>query len=309
MKRLSLVTAVLVLGASAARAQEALPQAPTGAPAPSVAAPSPAASTAPASGAIPREKLQRIYHIRQIEGMLTNAVKAGAASLANQLKLSEPNSLFVTGTARTRGFELEGYGVFFDVDVPTMMQSVLWSTQVLQQQQYVDLLRRRLSDPTLDDRARRMADFELRRVQRAMASGQIVQVPVVTPGGVGAVPQPAAQGTVVAQTTDLPPAPAAVADVAPVAPPSDPRSPDELYTEAIKGALIDAMLSYGNALQLGDNEWLTIAARATSQGPAGQGLDDSSSILIRIQGSDLSAFLKGRMSREEVMKKIEIKEG
>ena len=265
-------------------------------------------ATAPTSAAISREKVQRIYHIRQIEGMLTNAVKAGAASLANQLKLSEPNSLFVTGTARTRGFELEGYGVFFDVDVPTMMQSVLWSTQVLQQQQYVDLLRRRLSDPTLDDKARRMADFELRRVQRAMANGQIVQVPVVSPGAVGAVPQPAAQGTVVAQTTDVPPAPA-TADVAPVAPPPDPRSPDELYTEAIKGALIDAMLSYGNALQLGDNEWLTIAARATSQGPAGQGLDDSSSILIRIQGSDLSAFLKGKMSREEVMKKIEIKEG
>lgn len=296
MKRLSLVTAVLVLGASGARAQETLPQTPPAAPSSAPSAP------AAASGAITREKLQRIYHIRQIEGMLTNAVKAGAASLANQLKISEPNSLFVTGSARTRGFELEGYGVFFDVDVPTMMQSVLWVTQFQQQQQYIDLLRRRLSDPSLDDKARRMADFELRRAQRAMASGQIVQVPP------GAVPQPAAQGTVVAQTTDLP-APAALADASPVAPPLDPRSPDELYTDTIKGALIDAMLSYGNALQLGDHEWLTIAARAASQGPAGQGLDDSSSILIRIQGSDLSAFLKGRMSREEVMKKIEIKEG
>lgn len=308
MKRTSFVAAAFVLAASGVHAQETLPQAPPSAPStPASGSPQlPAAATASTPGqstaAVPN--MQRIYHIRQIEGMLTNAVKAGAASLANQLKISEPNSLFVTGTARTRGFELEGYGVFFDVDVPTMMQSVLWSTQLLQQQQYVDLLRRRLSDASLDDKARRMAEFELRRVQRAMANGQLVQIPVVPPAV--AAPQPAAEGVVVAQTADVP---AGRTDMTPVMPPPDPRSPDELYTETIKGALIDAMLSYGNALQLGDGEWLTIAARATNQGPAGQGLDDSSSILIRIHGSDLSAFLRGKISREEVMKKIEIKEG
>lgn len=109
-----------------------------------------------------------------------------------------------------------------------------------------------------------------------------------------------------AQTADTPAAPAAA--LAPVAPPPNPRSPDELYTDTIKEALIDAMLSYGNALQLGDEEWLTIAARATGQGTPGQ-LDDASSIVIRVKGSDLSAFLKQKISREEVMKKIEIKEG
>jgi hypothetical protein len=286
-----------VLAASSAGAQETLPSQPT---APAATAPRPGMPTS-----APGPNLQRIYHIRQLEGMLTNAVKAGAASLANQLKISEPNSLFVTGNARTRGFELEGYGVFFDVDVPTMMQSVLWSTQLLQQQQYVDTMRRRLADPALDPATRNVAAMEIGRVERAMQRGMIAPIPPVTPP-----PPAAAQGIAVAQTTDTGAAPVAarseIPSVAPP-PPADPR-PDELYTEAIKGALIDAMLSYGNALQLGDGEWLTIAARATNQGTPGQ-LDDSSSIVIRVKGSDLSAFLKGNISREEVMKKIEIKEG
>jgi hypothetical protein len=288
VKRTSFVVAAFVLAASGARAQETPPPQPPAQPA--------APSTARSNAAGPN--LQRIYHIRQLEGMLTNAVKAGAASLANQLKVSEPNSLFVTGNARTRGFEIEGYGVFFDVDVPTMMQSVLWSSQMLQQQQYVDFLRRQLADPSIDENRRRMADFELRRVSRAMNNGQVVPIP-------GPAPSVAA-GTVVAATTDAAPTPAALA---PVVPPPDPRSPDELYTEAIKGALIDAMLSYSFPLQLGDDEWLTIAARATTPGAPGQGLDDSSSIVIRIKGSDLVAYISKKISREEVMKKIEIKEG
>ena len=289
MKRTSVIAAVFVFAASGARAQQAAPQTLPSSPQ------APLVTEVPAGPSMPREKLQRIYHIRQIESMLTNAVKAGAASLANQLKLGEPNSLFVTGNARTRGFELEGYGVFFDVDVPTMMQSVVWSSQVAQQQQYLALLQQRATDPTLDDRTRSMANFELHRVQRAIAAGQVVQPPM------GATPVAAAQGMAVAQTTDVPAAPASMA------PALESRTPDELYTEAIKGALIDAMLSYGTALRLADGEWLTIAARASGQPSAG-GLDDASSIVLRIKGSDLTAFIAGKISRDEAIKRIETKE-
>ena len=61
--------------------------------------------------------------------VLTLAVKSGADKLALQMRASEPGSLFVIDTGRTRGFDLQGYGVFFDVDVPMMKQSVLWSTR------------------------------------------------------------------------------------------------------------------------------------------------------------------------------------
>ena len=299
MKRTSFIAAAFVLAASGARAQQTAQQPVP--PSPSV----PLVTEVPPGPSMPREKLQRIYHIRQIESMLTNAVKAGAASLANQLKLGEPNSLFVTGSARTRGFELEGYGVFFDVDVPTMMQSVVWSSQLLQQQQYLDLLQRRLSDPTLDADTRRMATYEMRRVQRAIAGGQVAPIPAL-PGQLGVAP-PAAQGMAVAQTTDAPAAPATSAPMGSPMSAPDPRTPDELYTEAIKGALIDAMLSYGSALHLADSEWLTIAARATGQASPGA-LDDASSIVLRIKGSDLTAFIAGKISRDEAIKRIETKE-
>jgi hypothetical protein len=67
------------------------------------------------------------------------------------------------------------------------------------------------------------------------------------------------------------------------------------------------MLMYGNALRIAEGEWLTIAARATRQGQPGT-LDDSSSIVLRIKGTDLTAFLAGKISREEAVKRVEIKE-
>jgi len=290
----------------------AAPQKPVASPAPQdQASPgSPAVPAAPAAGdavkplAAPpmtQERLQRIYHIRQLEGMFTNAVKAGANSVANQLQVGETNSLFVNGSARTRGFELEGYGVFFDIDVPTMMQSAVWATQVVRQQQYVNSLNNALADPTLDPSIRRVAESELARIQRAMARGQLAPIPIPA-APVPALPgagQAAAQGLAVAQTTD-----AGLMTAGSASPPVD---PNELYTETIKGALIDAMLSYGGALRVADNEWLTVAARATSQA-APTVLDDSSSIVLRIKGSDLSAFLTGKITREEAIKRIETKE-
>jgi hypothetical protein len=54
-------------------------------PPPSTQPPPSISSTGPAVVQMSREKLDRIYHIRQLEGMLTNAVKAGASTLAYQM--------------------------------------------------------------------------------------------------------------------------------------------------------------------------------------------------------------------------------
>ena len=279
MTRTSFAAVAFVLAASGAHAQEALPQtAPSSPPVP---------GQPQASAAISRDKLQRIYLIRQYETVLTNAVKTGANSLAQNLKLADPTSLFVTGNARARGFELDGYGVVFDVDVPTMMQSVVWSAQTLQRQQEIDKLNDILNDPRTTDAMRRMAMVELRNMQRLTAGPQQGM----------AMATPASNGTV--RAADAP-------DV--IAPVVDTRSPDQMYTDVIKNALIDAMLSFGPALRLADDEWLTVAARATSPGPSTQ-LDDSSSILIRIKGADLTAFITGKITRDAVQQKIEIKEG
>lgn len=272
--------------------------------APPAAAPAAPAQPQPRPDAVvmSKEKLQRIYHIRQLEGVLTNAVKAGASTMAYQLQMAEP-SLFVTTTARTRGFELEGYGVFFDVDVPAMLQSAVFSVQVRQDQlQYVETLRAAIADVKVNPQMRRVAQMELDRLQRLGLGPAVPSQPV-------AAPQPAAQGAVSAQTTDAPATADAKMVSVPVAPLPDLRDPNERYTEAIKDKLIDAMLAYGTALRLGDEEWLVIAARATSGDLMPGQLDDAASILLRVKGADLNAHATQKISRDEVIKRIEIKIG
>ncbi len=39
--------------------------------------------------------------------------------------------MLLGGDARARGFRLDGFGIFFDVDVPAMRQSVVWSWRML----------------------------------------------------------------------------------------------------------------------------------------------------------------------------------
>ena len=37
-------------------------------------------------------------------------------------------------------------------------------------------------------------------------------------------------------------------------------------------------------------------------------INDSSTIVLRIKGSDLSAFQAGKLTREEVLKRVDVKE-
>jgi hypothetical protein len=82
-----------------------------------------------------------------------------------------------------------------------------------------------------------------------------------------------------------------------------------VYTSEVKAALIDAMLDHSQALGIGPDEWLTVAARDSES--SGIGRDDSydaMTILLRIKGSDLMALHGGRISRDEARKRVEAKE-
>ena len=237
--------------------------------------------------------------IRVMESVLTNALQKGAQDLARQMQVSEPGSLFVTGAGRARGFVLDGYGIFFDVDVPGMRQSVVWSAQMLQQAQERENLRQFIERSRPNSPERQLAELTLRRLER--------QGPAGTPPPAD---QPARGNVSAATVTDPPttPSPAVNAPVAPLPPAAAPRDPNELYTDAVKTALIDAMLKYSAFLKIGADEWLTVAAR-DSDGPLMPGqIDDSSTIVLRIKGSDLSAFQSGKLTREEVLKRVEVKE-
>lgn len=312
MKATLFVAAALLAVGSAAHAQEIPPPQnpppavpPVAAPAP---APAPVAATRPAPD--PRRR-----DIAMMEGVLTKALQQGAQDLAQQLKLREPNSAFVTGTGRARGFILEGYGVFFDVDVPGMRQSVIWSAQMLELEQQRQSARQFLANATPDHPLRKFAEMELRQIERLMGAAQgAAVVPNATTDAEMASPGRVGAAVAVADGVVAPPVASALAAAPAPPPPAAPvpqvqqlRDPNELYTDSVKTALIEAMLRYSAFLKIADNEWLTVAA-SDSDGPSPGQIDDASRIVIRVKGVDLTAFQTGKLTKEEVMKRVEVKE-
>ena len=63
--------------------------------------------------------------------MLARAVTSGAARLNSQFRAVMPDMVVVAGDSNARGFHLDGYGVFFDVEVPVLRQSMMWSLRTM----------------------------------------------------------------------------------------------------------------------------------------------------------------------------------
>jgi hypothetical protein len=303
VKGILLVAGVLLAAGTTASAQD--PAAPT---------PKPQAPPATAPHASPAPNAADLHDVRTMEAVLTSAVRMGAENLSRQMQAREPGSMFLIDTGRARGFVLEGYGVFFVVDVPMMRQSAVWSARQLMLQDVRDKIQtlRQIAASARDAETRRQAQMQERlltmQLQAASGTGpapqqDTVTVPAVSPQGsaqavANAAPQP--PGTVgAAVAPDAPVAPAPVASLA---------DPSELYTEAVKTALIDAMLKHSFSLRLADEEWLTVAAR-DAEGPTIPGqIDNATTIVIRIKGSDLTAFVTNKLTREEVLKKVQVRE-
>jgi hypothetical protein len=69
------------------------------------------------------------------------------------------------------------------------------------------------------------------------------------------------------------------------------------------------MIENSGPLALGDNEWLTVAARDNA--PAGPFIasgPDVVTLVLRVKGSDLSAFRAGRLTLEQVRSRVQIGE-
>ena len=73
-----------------------------------------------------------------MEGVLVQAVRLGAEEVSTVMERFEPAGVTVlSGVPRARGFVLDGYGVFFDVEIPDMNQSVIWSMMNVQRDRQV----------------------------------------------------------------------------------------------------------------------------------------------------------------------------
>ena len=244
------------------------------------------AQTRAASPAAPqvRQLKESRYQVAQMERVLEGAVEHGATVMRDRLRLVLPTDMLLTESARARGFRLEGYGVFFDVEVPSLEGPLPWSFQSLDQnnlgiQSALQTLRSFVEGAGANDA----------NVQKALRRVELQ----VNPMGLTRVsndPDPQAQ-----------------------APAADPRprtqeQANQSYRETISAALIDAMLEHSRGLSILQSEWLSVAARGADTRPRlGTTDTEAQTWLISIKGSDLSGFLGGQLSREDALKRVELR--
>ena len=214
------------------------------------------------------EQIKQRQRISLMEGVLERAVANGADNLMRQVKNVMPDVAMLTGAPEVRGFRLDGYGVFFDVEVPALRPPLAWTLR------YVDgnrlavnaalaQLRAMVLEQPVQERAR------LETLVRQMELRNISQVPEqVVPEAV--------------------------------------RDPNEAYTRAVKEALVDAMIESSGHLNLGPDEWLTVAARDNvPNDPLVPGdATDLRSVIFKIKGSDLAAFRSGQITLEKARERV-----
>jgi hypothetical protein len=250
------------------------------------------------------------HHIYVMEGALARAVDYGAKALNREILSVMPGVFMLAGEAQARGVFLDGYGVYFDVQVPMMRQSMMWSVRtmldhdnVAAQMAISDM--RKLGQSIADPASRAAFERSLKQLEMQAAAptgyartglpgNPAVTAGVILPetaGGVGA--SSAAGVTAASRVADKPWA----------------QDPNRAYTEAVTRALVDAIIDYSTPMALGPDQWLTVSARDNEgrdtlapQDP----LEEIVTMIYRIKGADLLDYRAGRISRDEARKRVQV---
>ena len=254
-----------------------------------------AAAAQTPSAAPESEQIRARQRIFMMEGVLERAVQLGVDNLRRRARAVMPDDALVQASApQVRGFRLEGYGVFFDVEVPSLRRSIAWSLRMMNETTMAlarDLAAMRAFVQAIDDpRARAEYERVLQRVQRQIAPARAQGAASSTVAAEGASPQVRA----------LPSAaePAIPIDAALV------EDPSEAYTQEVRASLIDAMIENSGPLVLGADEWLTVAARDNAPtDPFVPG--DQVTVVLRLKGSDINAFRSGQLTLEQVRARVQ----
>jgi hypothetical protein len=257
------------------------------------------AQPAPAPSASTRTANLR-HQIYLMEGALARAVNFGAASLNQEIRAVMPDMMVLAGESTARGFHLDGYGVFFDVEVPVLRQSMMWSLRTMLDQdqqgatEALSDLRRFVATANGPERA--SAEAALRRLEaqiRPFGMARRDGAPGILAAGAGApTADPAERPKVNPQLLN---------------------DPNKAYTDAVVKALIDAMIDYSlpmvSSMQAG--EYLTVAARDNERrdllAPPNP-YEEVSTFMLRIRGNDLAEYRAGKIDRDEARKRVQVQE-
>jgi hypothetical protein len=86
------------------------------------------------------------------------------------------------------------------------------------------------------------------------------------------------------------------------------EDPGQKYREAVKRCLVDAMLDNSKSMDLGPDEWLTVAARGSEAGLIPGEIYQLTTLVLKVKGSDLADLLAGRLTREQARQKVEVRQ-
>ena len=246
------------------------------------------------------EQVRARQRISTMEAVLAVAVQNGADNVLRQVSSVMQDRPMLSGVPQVRGVRLEGYGVFFQVQVPTLVLPITWPIRQMVQESETraasETLKRMFAAvSTLEGRQAEVLNQLIRDLQLQLDGSQR---PRSGPRGVSAANLVGLQGPVASQAQ---------------APSVDQRvvdDPHAAYTEEVKAALISAMLENSQGLAIGPAEWLTIAARDDEpRNPLLVGNTiDFSTWIIRVKGSDLAALRAGTITLEEARARVERRE-
>ena len=220
------------------------------------------------------EQVKTRQRISTMEGVLERAVSNGAENMLRQVRTVMPDAPMLSGVPQVRGFRLDGYGVFFDVEVPALRLPVTWPLRYLIEDN------RAAVSATLAELRTLVADQPARDRDRFELLAQRLESRAVMPR---ATPRQA-----------------------------DPviTEPDVAYTNAVRASLIDAMIENSGPIPVGPEEWLTVAARDNvPRDPLMPGdTAGLNTLIFRVKGSDLASFRAGRITLEEARGHVLIQE-
>lgn len=244
---------------------------------------------------------KRRNQIHLMEGLLARAGSLAAESFAGKLHQIDPAINWFIGQSRARGFVLEGYGIFFDVEVPELRGSLVLQQMTLQRDMEIGnalvLLKRALE--SMPDGPGRQQAMDAIRILDLQAG------PIQPPAGTqapGALQDPAIRVNESVTTpepmVDPMPGPAPAPQAALMAIVRDPRRE---YRDTVQRELIDVMLDYSIPMDIAPDEWLAVAARVTEAGQRGNIL------MLRVKGSDLAIFAADKDRRDEIRGRVEVR--
>ena len=285
--RLSAVIASLAFGVAVApvAAQDAAPP-----------AQEQARANARRQNQLARQQAESRYQILVMERVLEDAVEHGASLWRDRLQVVLPAQTLLLDNARVIGYRIEDYGIFFNVEVPSLETTMTWAVRTLDQndlglESALKAVKSHIEasgDPNLDQAWRRV---------------ELQVAPLGAPGGTAGDPNTVSARSVSGSA-------AFAADTAAPPDPTDPilSNPEEVFRAEVMQSLIDGMLDHSSALGLAADEWLTVGARRNEVRPRIGPLDSKApTFVIRVRGSDLTAFRTGQLSRQDAIKRVEVR--